>query len=327
MFEIMAGVDNQMDWKLILSSTVFAAMISGIVSYKIASKSNILQYITTDRKEWREELRKIAPKIHGANYEKLLLLISELKVRINSFGKHNNINDYFYDSHIWKLIGEIEKEDNKHIFEKQKKVLIEYISLLLKYDWERSKAEVKDNRNKIVSNVMFFIAVIPTAISCFFRLKKGNISSENNFSFILFIIIMMVLINLSVIENVADNISGMRRSKKLIDPFLKYVILWLFAMIILSVVTYVVVNTLYTSGLIGKIVEMVCLISYFIGLLFLFSAKSDKAVLRTNYIKAVENLDEEYEQLKVDHEKTNSNTNPDNISIHYRSNIHMELHR
>ena len=41
---------------------------------------------------------------------------------------------------IWQVIKKI--EDDTGSFEKNKELLIKYLSLLLKYDWERSKKEI-----------------------------------------------------------------------------------------------------------------------------------------------------------------------------------------
>lgn len=141
-----------MDTNTLLGSAVIAAIISGIFSYWGLSKKGKLQYITEDRKEWREKIRKIASRIDGASYKKTLKILTDLKVRINAYG-HNNVKvSYWADSHIWELIDEIEKsEASPEILKVQQKQLVEYISLLLKFDWERSKDEVKGNMFELVS--------------------------------------------------------------------------------------------------------------------------------------------------------------------------------
>lgn len=67
--------------------TIFTSgIISVIISYLIFQKGNQLKYITEERKEWRDKLRKIAGKLYGADTEKTMKLITELKVRINTYG-------------------------------------------------------------------------------------------------------------------------------------------------------------------------------------------------------------------------------------------------
>lgn len=100
-----------MNISIVLGSTVIAAIFSGLVSYIISKRQGNLQYITSERKEWREEIRKIAIKLNGATYEETIFLLTKLKVRINAFGKSGILTDFKADAHIWELIGEIEERN------------------------------------------------------------------------------------------------------------------------------------------------------------------------------------------------------------------------
>lgn len=62
--------------EIILASSLLAAVISSIVSYVITSKQASVQYITGERKEWREKIREIAEKLEGADYDTTLKLIT-----------------------------------------------------------------------------------------------------------------------------------------------------------------------------------------------------------------------------------------------------------
>ncbi|MBE5852717.1 MAG: hypothetical protein E7299_07190 [Lachnospiraceae bacterium] len=147
---------------ILLSSAVIAAIISGIVSYLTTRRQGTLQYITGERKEWRGEIKKIASNLNHASYKETLKLLTELKVRINAFGNEGISFAYSDDAHIWELINEIECEDfdksnsklNLKLKQRQRQ-LIEYLSLLLKDDWERSKKEVKGDIYKITSLLLF----------------------------------------------------------------------------------------------------------------------------------------------------------------------------
>ena len=75
-----------MNTEMLLSSAVIAAILSGIISFLISRRQETLQYITGERKEWREKIREIAYNLNGANYKDTLKLLTELKVRINAFG-------------------------------------------------------------------------------------------------------------------------------------------------------------------------------------------------------------------------------------------------
>ena len=49
-----------MEIKSIIGPAVIAAIISGIISYLSLWRKGNLQYITQERKEWREKMREIA---------------------------------------------------------------------------------------------------------------------------------------------------------------------------------------------------------------------------------------------------------------------------
>lgn len=84
-------------------------------------------------------------KLDGASYYDTLDRLTDLKVRINSFG--NNVSErYDDDAHIWEVIKELEeKRISDKVLRQMQEQLVEYLSLLLKMDWERSKREVKGN--------------------------------------------------------------------------------------------------------------------------------------------------------------------------------------
>ncbi len=73
----------------ILGSSVIVAMIAFISSLIMSSKQNRLQYITAERKEWRERIRSIEKRLGTSSYKETLQIINELKANINSYGKDN----------------------------------------------------------------------------------------------------------------------------------------------------------------------------------------------------------------------------------------------
>lgn len=144
------------DMKTLLGSAVIAAICSGLISYIISRREGNLHYITGERKDWREKMRSIARRLKGASYKETLKIMTELKVRINAFGNNGISVKYSDDAHIWQVINDLENEKpSKQILELKQKQLIEYISLLLKTDWERSKKEVKGNLYEIASWIVF----------------------------------------------------------------------------------------------------------------------------------------------------------------------------
>ena len=69
-----------MDIKLILSSAVILAVISGCVAVLNFRRQNNPQYIIGERKAWREEIRKIAQELNGASYKGKVQMITYLRV-------------------------------------------------------------------------------------------------------------------------------------------------------------------------------------------------------------------------------------------------------
>ena len=62
------------------------------------------------------------------------------------------------DGHIWKQIHKI--ESNSNVDRNDISILIEYLSYLLKYDWERSKTEILTNRQMIYARFIFVLSVV-----------------------------------------------------------------------------------------------------------------------------------------------------------------------
>ena len=168
----------------VLTSSVVAGVISSLVAYFQFHKNNKLVYITNERKAWRSDIRRIAEEIEAATgYEDIRKPLVELKVRINAYGK--NTDDVKKDSHIWKVIERLQKQNDD--FDEAKQLLILYLSTLLKMDWERSKEEIKGNTYKIVR---YFVTLATEIVYCYIYLVELKISS--NLMFIGSIIIMML---------------------------------------------------------------------------------------------------------------------------------------
>ena len=159
--------------KTLLGSAVIAAICSGLVSYGISRYQGNLQYITGERKEWRKKIRKIATRLHKADYKETLEILTDLKVRINAFGNtvgNKGVSSSFKDdAYIWKLINEIEeKEPCPKVLKLQQELLIQYLSLLLKSDWERSKKEVMGDIYKLLSRICYISSACVVVLPYFF---------------------------------------------------------------------------------------------------------------------------------------------------------------
>lgn len=137
----------------ILTSSIIASLISGMIAFFQFKKNNQLVFITGERQKWREDIRSIADRIVSSkSFEDMENVLVDLKVRINAYGR--NSGDVMQDSHIWNVIDKLEKHDEE--YEAAKKLLILYLSTLLKTDWERSKAEVQGNGYQMA---MYFFVI------------------------------------------------------------------------------------------------------------------------------------------------------------------------
>lgn len=152
-------------FEMLLSSVVIVAIIEFISK----GKSNQLQYITTDRGTWRNNIRKIAKKLSKAEKKDILEIFTELKVNLNGYGCHKSgeyhlqEKDIWKDAHIWAEMDYIQTNISKiteEDFFQRKEKLINYISLLLKFDWERSKNEVQSKGVIVVSMFLYGLGIV-----------------------------------------------------------------------------------------------------------------------------------------------------------------------
>ena len=173
-----------MSWiDIILSSAVIAA----IISYITTQKSNQLKYITAERAKWRKEIKYIAGNLSECKEytKKAKRLLTDLKLRINSYGKRKTYPsdiclNFFKDEHIWKEIEAIETGED---FIKHRDRVLDYLELLLKFDWERSKSEAKKEQKTLFLAISFFI-IIFISIFVDYVIVKGNAISKNTLGII-----------------------------------------------------------------------------------------------------------------------------------------------
>lgn len=160
----------------ILTSTLFAAVVTGLLNYIINYKKIVAENLILERKLWRESMKEISYEIAQATNTKFLrLAITKLKVNINAYGQ-NNSSQYMLDGHIWELIKVFEADEKINTT----KIMVyansftNMISTLIKYDWERSKSEIKGNSNIkgiLVTNIMCILFGIISNIYDLYRKK------------------------------------------------------------------------------------------------------------------------------------------------------------
>ena len=168
-----------MDW---LSTILSSGIIATVISCWAGEKGNRLKYITSERSKWRAEIKEIAGELSECQFydERAKRLLTDLKLRINSYGKKDNYLSeiqlrVFEDEHIWKEISDIEKGE-KYIEHRDK--LLRYIELLLKFDWERSKSETKSEQKTLLLTIIF-IGTIVSSVFVDYVLLKGKMVAGN----------------------------------------------------------------------------------------------------------------------------------------------------
>ena len=123
----------------LLSGAGLGAVLSAFLVFVNNSKKNKLDFITKERSEWRREIKSIIVDLLGGNNRSSA--IKRLETQLNPYGryisKEDRYNFYMNDGHIWELV------DNFDYSSKNVKILTKYLELLLKFDWERSKREIK----------------------------------------------------------------------------------------------------------------------------------------------------------------------------------------
>lgn len=175
-------------FQIILSSAVIVAVLNNIVAIYNHNKDSKLQHITSERSEWRKEIKNIALDIQKSNSKNIKSTLTELKVRINAYGQNSEGNypeddnlDFTKDEHLWKIISKIENMKDENEFEHNKTILINCLSCLLKFDWERSKEEVRSSKVSFIS-IFFLIISIVTYIGIGFTsihdFKSESIGNE-----------------------------------------------------------------------------------------------------------------------------------------------------
>lgn len=267
-----------MHWEVILGSVVISAIISGVIGIYTSSRNNKLEYITKERSEWREEIRICAEELWDVSYQKTRKICDRLKVRINALGKRVS-NRYSDDSHIWEVISEIEKgKCDKQRLHQLQSILQEYLSLLLKWDWERSKKEVQGEKLRCIEYIMWVIsfAVYAVGLSYEYFVQETKWTSENFVPVIgcLFIIAFVIVLFLFADKQMEETLliifvgHVVKKQKKETDfCYVLVNILYVFGASVVGLVYGMVMYNI-TRKLIGNIsdiLKMLMLVSICLG--------------------------------------------------------------
>ena len=202
----------------LISAFGIGSILSAIFAFIQSNKRNQLDYITKERSEWRREMKSIiADLLDGRNRRNA---ISRLKAQLNPYGRtlqldKNNYYDYYMkDGHLWDLLERFDYSRN-HVNK-----LIQYLELLLKYDWERSKGETKAEYSDFIFK--FVNSIILVFLICAFLFFKMEYYSGFNLWFsipavpIVFILCPYLIVNQwKYLENVVKSRINNKKCTKL----------------------------------------------------------------------------------------------------------------
>lgn len=124
--------------------------------------------------------------------------LTELKVRINAYDKYCRDKRIKNDALIWACIENCEENcEDIELLNIYKKNLVLYLSLMLKYDWDRSKKEVTIDKNKVLKYIFFAVQFIIFSV-IMLRTNKGVYYAIPLFQgYILFNVCSYLLLELS----------------------------------------------------------------------------------------------------------------------------------
>ncbi len=284
--------------KAMLGSAVVAALFSGLISYLIFKKQGNLQYITAERKEWRERIRNIANELDGASYSQTLHIMTDLKLRINSFGNGEISSDYDKDAHIWEVINELEKEKpSKRVLRIRQEQIIQYLSLLLKADWERSKKEVKGDINHFICGTSYLFTTIYFAVVVFMCTENSDFSKFQLVTYIIIFALIMGAYQIVCMLCMKQDFKSILKGKINMDSekFNKYAIAKCYLLLLIELIVLVLMFALTILVAFEKF-ELVNLnwlsalllgILYTFGLVFQMATQGDFIEHQFDYVRAI----------------------------------------
>lgn len=274
---------------LVLSSSLLVGVISALVTYFINKKNNSLKYVTEERKLWREEIRSIVEELENTRMNDRQKVLQKLKVRINPYGLSDNL--VMHDSHIWTIMHDMETTNSNKEYKVKKDKLILYLSLLLKYDWERAKKEVKGDGNTVGLLVTFIFG------SCYLLYKhfiEYKMEYNDVFLCAAFVLLMMPIVaGQNLIYIVLKDAWNKKRKNKFIGCCARAGIIVIYLGFIWGCICFVIYiltnyNFHYLNILTGKGYFDTCIVVTIMTLLFVFSRKMTMYDITDKYIKEVE---------------------------------------
>ncbi|MBC2850312.1 hypothetical protein H5J22_02495 [Cetobacterium sp. 8H] len=170
-----------------INNILSSAVLAGLIVYFQTNRDNKLKYITEERKNWRERIKKLISELISLlkNYDsdkndkkEIDRILVELRLNLNPLDKE--------DIKIIQTLDEIEisleKLDNKKL-----NILVEQVQFLLKFEWEKAKNEAK-NKNLVLEIGIGIIILLNV-----YLIKSEKIDSICIFTLFSLIIILILL--------------------------------------------------------------------------------------------------------------------------------------
>lgn len=220
----------------IISAVGISTIVSAIIAFVQNNKKNNLDFVTKERSEWRKKLKEILSELSDDTKKESAII--KLKSEINPYGKNMEFKHtkpyYMKEGHIWDLLDSGEKID----FDR----LAFYIELLLKFDWERSKSEVKFQPTKMISRVLNLLLFF-SAIYCLYIVSVNYISDLTNFCYVMNLFISIVAYILILLQPSITDALTSNPPEKQIWTFIIFFVFYAFPYI------YTTFNLLYKLNL------------------------------------------------------------------------------
>lgn len=192
----------------IVSAVGISAIVSAIITFVQNNKKNNLDFVTKERSEWRKKLKEILSELSDDNKKNRAII--KLKSEINPYGKNMEFKNtkpyYMKDGHIWALL------DGEDVVDVEK--LAFYIELLLKFDWERSKSEVRFRPIKAINQVMQCLLFFSSIYCIFVDFPNSSIDILHVINFSMSTIaVILILLQTPVTNAIVSNPSESRKEE------------------------------------------------------------------------------------------------------------------
>ena len=220
-----------------------------------------------------------------------ILLLSQLLYNVNLM---TLALDYYYkDGHIWELIQKIEEKplDRKDLQNRQNR-MIEYLSLLLKSDWERSKQEVHGNMYKGLYLTCFATTGVLSGIFLFVGSCPADFLSKlAGYVLIVFLVVVLSCILLDENTNVIYSVFKNSNSGP-IKAFAQYCAIYSIIIIVLNIIFGILISTLTKDFNFNNLQKGSLMFIFMFGTISLYFSKTTIVENNLNYVRTVKNLQE-----------------------------------